>query len=57
MKERGLAYAAPSDSRLPDLLLEDPLLLKTPIVRDGQRAAVGQAEEAWKAFAEAARAR
>ena len=56
VKERGLQYAAPSDSRLPDLLAEDPLLLRTPIVRDGPRAAVGAAEEIWKAFAEAAKA-
>ena len=55
VKERGLQYAAPSDSRLPDLLVEDPLLLRTPIVRDGQRAAVGHAEDAWKSFAEAAK--
>jgi arsenate reductase len=53
--ERGLKYADPSDARLAELLLEDPLLLRTPIVRDGARAAVGPAEAAWKAFAEAAR--
>jgi arsenate reductase len=54
-KERGLNHADPSEARLAELLLEDPLLLKTPIVRDGARAAVGAEEAAWRAFAEAAR--
>jgi arsenate reductase (glutaredoxin) len=54
VKERGLQYAAPSDSRLPDLLAEDPLLLKTPVVRDGARAAVGDAMDSWKDFAKSA---
>lgn len=52
VKERGLQHAAPNDERLAQLLLDDPLLLRTPIVRDGQRAAVGAAEELWKTFAE-----
>jgi arsenate reductase len=53
VKERGLKYAAPSDSRLPDLLAEDPMLLKTPIVRDGAKASVGAAEDFWRELAEA----
>ena len=36
-------------------LAEDPLLLRTPIVRDGTRAAVGAAEAVWKTFADAAK--
>ena len=56
VKERGLHHSAPDDARLADLLLEDPLLLRTPIVRDGVRAAVGPAEETWRAFAEAEKA-
>ncbi len=56
VKERGLQHSAPNDARLEQLFLEDPLLLRTPIVRDGQRAAVGAAEAIWKEFAEAARA-
>ena len=52
-KERGLAYSDPSEDRLGELLVEDPLLLRTPIVRDGTRAAVGAAEEIWRAFADA----
>ncbi len=55
VKERGLQHSAPTDARLAELLLEDPLLLRTPIVRDGQRAAVGAAEAQWKAFADAAK--
>ncbi len=53
VKERGLQHSGPSDERLLDLLLDDPLLLKTPIVRSGQRASVGPAEATWKLFAEA----
>jgi arsenate reductase len=58
VKERGLQHLGADEARLADLLLEDPLLLRTPIVRDGTKAAVGggaAAEGAWKAFAEAAK--
>lgn len=55
VKERGLAHAAPSDARMTELLLDDPLLLRTPIVRDGTKAAVGAAEAVWKSFADAAK--
>ena len=55
VKERGLQHLDPGEARLAELLLDDPLLLRTPIVRDGQRAAVGPAETVWKAFAEAAK--
>lgn len=55
VKERGLQHAGPNDARLAELLLEDPLLLRTPIVRDGARAAVGPAEAIWRAFADATR--
>ena len=55
VKERGLQRSNPSEARLAELLLEDPSLLRTPIVRDGTRAAVGAAEPTWKAFAEAAK--
>jgi arsenate reductase len=50
-KEKGLAHLNPDEARLTDLLLSDALLLRTPIVRDGARAAVGDAEEAWRTFA------
>jgi arsenate reductase len=55
VRERGLQHLGPDEARIAELLLEDPLLLRTPIVRDGPRAAVGAAEAAWKAFAEAAK--
>ncbi|KYF83198.1 arsenate reductase [Sorangium cellulosum] len=55
VKERGLQHLGPSDARIAELLAEDPLLLRTPIVRDGQRACVGAAEAAWKSFADAAK--
>jgi arsenate reductase (glutaredoxin) len=54
-RERGLQHLGPDEARLAELLLEDPLLLRTPIVRDGPRAAVGMAEAAWKALADATR--
>ena len=44
---KGLKYAAPSDARLEALLLEDPLLLKTPIVRRAGEATVGFRPEVW----------
>jgi arsenate reductase (glutaredoxin) len=49
---RGLSRLHLTDARLADLLLEDPLLLRTPIVRDGPRASVGEDVTAWKGFAE-----
>lgn len=46
-KRRGLAYLE-FDAEAE--LLADPLLLKTPIVRDGRRASVGEDPKAWAAF-------
>ena len=56
VKERGLQHLDPNEARLAELLEEDPRLLKTPIVRDGKLAAVGEDEARWKVFAEAAKA-
>lgn len=33
-------------------LLENPMLLKTPVVRDGKRATVGMQTETWKKWIE-----
>lgn len=55
-RDRGLHHLGPDDARITALLLEDAALLRTPIVRDGRRAAVGAAEATWKLFAEGARA-
>lgn len=45
--ERGLKYAAPTGPRLEAILLEDPLCLKTPIVRNGKDATVGHQPDVW----------
>lgn len=45
--ERGLKYAAPTGPRIEQLLAEDPLLLRTPIVRAGKAATVGAAPAVW----------
>jgi arsenate reductase len=48
--EKGLKYSAPTGPRLENLLLEDALLLKTPIVRSGKSATVGYQPEVWKGW-------
>jgi arsenate reductase len=48
--ERGLKYAAPTGPRIEQALLDDPLLLLTPIVRTGDRATVGFADKTWLAW-------
>jgi arsenate reductase (glutaredoxin) len=49
--ERGLKYAAPTGPRIEQALVDDPLLLRTPIVRarvqQVDRATVGLAPEIW----------
>jgi arsenate reductase (glutaredoxin) len=48
--DKGLKYSAPTGPRIEALLLEDPLLLKTPIVRRGKEATVGYAADTWEAW-------
>jgi arsenate reductase-like glutaredoxin family protein len=48
--EKGLKYAAPTGPRIEQILIDDSLLLKTPIVREGARATVGYAAEVWQAW-------
>lgn len=48
--DKGLKYSAPTGPRIEALLLEDPLLLKTPIVRRGSDATLGFAPETWEAW-------
>jgi arsenate reductase len=48
--DKGLKHAAPSGERLLALLLEDPLLLRTPIVRRGAAATLGYRPEVWEAW-------
>ena len=46
-KDKGLAYMEfdPQEE-----ILENPLLLKTPVVRNGREATVGYAPETWQAW-------
>lgn len=46
-KDKGLMYAAPTGARIEEKLLDDPLLLRTPIVRSGGNATVGYQPEVW----------
>jgi arsenate reductase len=48
--EKGLAYAAPTGPRIEQMLVDDPLLLRTPIVRSEGRATVGYVPEIWKTW-------
>jgi arsenate reductase len=49
-RDKGLRVAAFSGALLEKMLIEDPLLLRTPIVRSGKDATVGYAPEAWAAW-------
>jgi arsenate reductase (glutaredoxin) len=44
-REKGLRYM---DYDAEEEILKDPLLLKTPILRDGRRALIGFSPEAWR---------
>ena len=46
--DKGLKYSAPTGPRIEALLLEDPLLLKTPIVRRAAEATVGFCPAVWE---------
>jgi arsenate reductase-like glutaredoxin family protein len=46
--ELGLAHARYSDDRWLERLVEEPLLLKMPLVRQQNRLTVGAAESEWK---------
>jgi len=48
--DKGLKYSAPTGPRIEALLLEDPLLLKTPIVRRGADATLGFCPETWEGW-------
>ena len=47
-KEKGLAFMSPS--RIPKVLLEDAMLVKTPVVRNGAQATLGFQPETWKTW-------
>ncbi|AKV00107.1 Arsenate reductase [Labilithrix luteola] len=48
--DKGLKYAAPTGARIEALLLDDPLLLKTPIVRRGSDATLGFCPDTWETW-------
>jgi arsenate reductase len=50
--ERGLKYAAPTGPRIEQMLADDPLLIRTPVVRDGGRATIGYRPEIWQQWIE-----
>jgi arsenate reductase (glutaredoxin) len=54
--EKGLKYAEPTGARLEQLLLDDPLLLRTPIVRNGKEATLGYQPDVWAAWIARAKA-
>lgn len=49
--DKGLKYSAPTGPRIKALLLDEPLLLRTPIVRAGKDATVGYHPEVWETWA------
>ena len=49
-RDKGLKYAAPTGPRIEQILLDDPLLLKTPVVRRGKDATVGFQPETWESW-------
>jgi arsenate reductase len=53
--EKGLKYAAPTGPRIEQMLIADPLLLRTPIVRAGNRATVGFVPDTWQGWIDEAK--
>ena len=49
-RDKGLQYAAPTGPRIEQILVDDPLLLRTPIVRRGKAATVGYKPEVWETW-------
>ncbi len=46
--EKGLAHASFNAAKIEAFLLDDPLLFRTPIVRNGKEATVGFCPDVWK---------
>jgi arsenate reductase len=53
--DKGLKYAAPTGPRIEQALVDDPLLLRTPIVRSEGRATVGYQPDVWQGWLDATR--
>ena len=49
-RDRGLRHGALGDPDIERLLLSDPLLLRTPLVRRGPQASCGYSPEIWQAW-------
>jgi len=47
---KGLTHAWLDANKIENLLLEDPLLFRTPVVRNGKEATVGYCPEVWKTW-------
>jgi arsenate reductase-like glutaredoxin family protein len=52
----GLHVSSDSPERLLERAFADPRLLRTPLVRSGQRVSIGHAPDAWRAWIESERA-
>lgn len=53
--DKGLKYAAPTGPRIEQMLVQDALLLRTPIVRWGKEATVGSAVDTWTTWIQASK--
>ncbi len=52
-RDRGLHVAHLTEARIVSLLEEDPLLLRTPLVRSGSLLSIGHAPDDWKGMIDA----
>lgn len=52
-REKGLQYVSASDNDWIKRMVDDPLVLRLPLVRAGKELAVGDDEEAWARIVEA----
>jgi arsenate reductase-like glutaredoxin family protein len=48
--QKGLAVSYLTDPDIQRLLLEDPMLMRTPVVRNGPAATLGYAPEIWSTW-------
>ncbi|MBL8633318.1 MAG: hypothetical protein JNM40_08830 [Myxococcales bacterium] len=51
---KGLSHALLGDKDIERLLLEDPRLIKTPVVRLGKQSSIGYQPELWKSWIDSA---
>lgn len=49
-REAGLAYMSMDEADIMDRLIREPLLLRLPLVRMGDRASVGVDEQVWRSW-------